>query len=769
VSAAAIHDEAVTLLIQLTAMAIALEPRTLVAPGLDDSAGSSAWQGLLVQLGEARPAWLELGGPQSFPALAAAAVSDETVSRLLELGSRVATLTRAGLSAPTEQLGALHETLLTLRFERLSARGVRLAASRHWVQAERVLEWPAPLRAKRLAREAGLSKRAVETLSAELATATSGDDVERALEPLLHERSGARPAGSWVLQPASFRRRSGAHYTPWPLCVALVERTLAPLVRGLDAPRTSEGLLALKVCDPAMGVGAFLVAAGDYLARALERALDLEADKKSRGASHALEARKLVVERVLLGVDKNPIAVALARLALSLFVDPTLRTPLALDRTLRAGDALVGAGLEPDLADEAPPRSRRGQRQAHSVARVLGDPRHAALDWVAAFPQAFARSEPGLDALVGNPPWVAFVGRAAQPLEPDLFEYFAATNPAFKRYRTLHGLFVYRCATLLRPHGRLGLILPTSVADLAGYSETRRAHDGLCVVDASLPDWGDGAFDGVFQPAMALVSTRRSQPSSPALGVWPLAGCELAPCERALLERLKALPKLPPHLFGERGFQTTEEDQAYLRRSQQGSETFRVALREGSDVREFRAAAPSLFVDPRAVVGRLRAAEQWRGVALLIRQTARFPIAAMSDGQAFRNSILAGFSDEAWPAPLLLVYLNSALARWLHYTLHRDAREGMPQLKIAHLRALPALPREQAKLVVELERTGVGLASRNLGLTASERALLDRLVCDAFELDAQERAAVLSWASAHPPPEPRARAPRAAVSAASAG
>lgn len=732
----------------------------------NDAGGKSGWQRLLARLGAERPSWLDLGSP-GFPALAAAALSDTTVARLLGLASHIATLARAGLTAPTEQLGALHETLLALRFERLAARGVRLAGSRHWVQPERVLEWPAPLRAKRLAREAELSKRAVETLSDELAAARTGADVERTLEPLLHERSGPRPAGSWVLQPGLSRRRSGAHYTPWPLCVGLVEQTLAPLVRRLESPR-SLGLLQLKVCDPAMGVGAFLVASGDYLARALEQALEAEAGRCATAPSRALDARKLVVERVLLGVDKNPVAVALARLALSLFVDPTLCTPLALEQSLRVGDALIGEGLDPAVPDEAPPRSRRDQRQANSVARVLADPRHAALDWGAAFPQAFQRSQPGLDALLGNPPWVAFVGRAAQPLESDLFDYFAATNPAFKRYRTLHGLFVYRCATLLRPCGRLGLILPTSVADLAGYSETRRAHDALCEVDPTLPDWGDGAFDGVFQPAMALVSTRRERPSPPALDVWPLAGRELAACERALLERLKALPKLPPHLFGERGFQTSEEDQAHLRRSQQGDATFHVALREGSDVREFRAAAPSLFVDPDAVVGRLRSAEQWRRVALLIRQTARFPIAAPSDGQAFRNSILAGFSDEDWSAPLLLVYLNSALARWLHYTLHRDAREGMPQLKIAHLRALPALPRQQGGLVAELERSGEDLASRNLGVGAGERAQLDQLVCDAFALDAHERDAVLGWASAHPPPEPRARATRAPVAAASA-
>src|SRR5690606_14498942 len=127
------------------------------------------------------------------------------------------------------------------------------------------------------------------------------------------------------------------------------------------------------------------------------------------------------------------------------------------------------------------------------------------------------------------------------------------------------------------------------------------------------------------------------------------------------------LPRLPPHLFGERGYQTTEDDQAHLRRLDAATPTFSVALREGSDVRKFCATPPRLFADPKWLVGRLRPQEQWRSVALLIRQTARFPIAAPSDGTAFRNSVLAGFADEAWPAPLLLCYLNSTLVRWFHF------------------------------------------------------------------------------------------------------
>ena len=211
--------------------------------------------------------------------------------------------------------------------------------------------------------------------------------------------------------------------------------------------------------------------------------------------------------------------------------------------------------------------AHHGSALAEPHALELGHPQRV-FHWPAIFPKVFGRDNPGFDAVVGNPPWVAYVGRAAQPLEPVLAAYYTATNPAFKRYRTLHGLFVYRSATLLRRGGRLGLILPTSVADLDGYRATRTSHDELCVVDTQLPDWGDGVFAGVFQPSMALLSTRRQVTTSLASPAnWPLSHDDLSSTERRLLDRLRSLPRLPSDLFGERGFQTTRDDQAYLRRS----------------------------------------------------------------------------------------------------------------------------------------------------------------------------------------------------------
>ena len=123
--------------------------------------------------------------------------------------------------------------------------------------------------------------------------------------------------------------------------------------------------------------------------------------------------------------------------------------------------------------------------------------RIAPFDWRDAFPAVLRQEPAGFDAIVGNPPWVSYAGRAAQPLDDDLFDLYQRSSPAFFGYRNLQGLFVHRAATLLRPGGRLGLVVPTSMCDLGGYEPSRRAHDELCEVDGELPDFGD-RFEDVF-------------------------------------------------------------------------------------------------------------------------------------------------------------------------------------------------------------------------------------------------------------------------------
>ena len=151
------------------------------------------------------------------------------------------------------------------------------------------------------------------------------------------------------------RKETGTFYTPQPLAEFVVRRTLGPLVQGA----TSDDILALRVLDPAMGSGAFLVAACRFLSDAYERALidegrcaETDCDADSRAA-----IRRLVASRCLAGVDANPIAVQLARLSLWLTTLARDKPLSFLDHQLRCGDSLIGAS--PDDLWRLSDRGRR--------------------------------------------------------------------------------------------------------------------------------------------------------------------------------------------------------------------------------------------------------------------------------------------------------------------------------------------------------------------------------------------------------------------------
>ena len=155
-------------------------------------------------------------------------------------------------------------------------------------------------------------------------------------------------AGAMVLQPSEARRRSGSHYTPRELTEPIVRDTLAPILDRLRGERGKsprhEQILDLKVCDPAMGSGAFLVEVcrqlGDALVdswRAHEVPLNIPADE-----NEIIFARRQVAQRCLYGVDRNPAAVDLAKLSLWLVTLAKDHPLTFLDHALRHGDSLVG-------------------------------------------------------------------------------------------------------------------------------------------------------------------------------------------------------------------------------------------------------------------------------------------------------------------------------------------------------------------------------------------------------------------------------------------
>lgn len=142
---------------------------------------------------------------------------------------------------------------------------------------------------------------------------------------------------------ANARKRTGSYYTPDTLVQQLLETTLEPQVSRLLAEHPSpldaeRALLSLSVVDPACGSGHFLLAAARRLAGHLARL-------RVGGTPGAVEYRHAlrdVVVHCIYGVDRNPMAIELARTALWLEAYTPDRALSFLDHHLVCGDALLG-------------------------------------------------------------------------------------------------------------------------------------------------------------------------------------------------------------------------------------------------------------------------------------------------------------------------------------------------------------------------------------------------------------------------------------------
>ena len=202
------------------------------------------------------------------------------------------------------------------------------------------------------------------------------------------------------------RHDSGSYYTPDALVSLIIERAIGPavadrahafeaaaeLLKGdrrsvavrlaeLSAKDPASALLELKVCDPAMGSGHFLVSLvdwladrvlaalaeasaqvtwGEYASPLLARVAAIRARILDQAQAHGWQVtpeqlddrhviRRMILKRVVHGVDKNPFAVELAKVALWLHTF-TVGAPLSfLDHHLRCGDSIVGAWVRPTL------------------------------------------------------------------------------------------------------------------------------------------------------------------------------------------------------------------------------------------------------------------------------------------------------------------------------------------------------------------------------------------------------------------------------------
>ena len=301
-----------------------------------------------------------------------------------------------------EQIGSVYETVMGFNLEVAAGKSIAIKPMKsHGAPA--TINLDALLEAKGKDRAKWLKDQSDQSLGAaaakQLKDAITIAELLEALDKKIQKKVTPRvvPAGAIVLQPSDERRRSGSHYTPRSLTEPIVRTTLEPILKQLvepapiregeapaepqvwepaaaDKKRFTKGeiaerirlsekaveaakqarqvgtphpsqILDLKICDPAMGSGAFLVETcrqlGDELIKAWY-AHDLVPTDIPPDEDEVLYARRQVAQRCLYGVDKNVMAVDLAKLSLWLVTLAKDHAFTFLDHALRHGDSLVG-------------------------------------------------------------------------------------------------------------------------------------------------------------------------------------------------------------------------------------------------------------------------------------------------------------------------------------------------------------------------------------------------------------------------------------------
>lgn len=137
------------------------------------------------------------------------------------------------------------------------------------------------------------------------------------------------------------RKTTGSYYTPPELVAVLINSALVPVVadRKMNSPDPIKAILSVRVCDPACGSGHFLLAAARYLGRELAMA-------RSGGEEPSPEVMRQslrdIISHCIYGVDKNPLAVELCKVALWIEGHEAGKPLTFLDHRIKCGDSLVG-------------------------------------------------------------------------------------------------------------------------------------------------------------------------------------------------------------------------------------------------------------------------------------------------------------------------------------------------------------------------------------------------------------------------------------------
>ena len=159
------------------------------------------------------------------------------------------------------------------------------------------------------------------------------------------------------LLPGSERKSTGSYYTPPELVNELIQSALDPVMRDrlkVNLEEKEKALLSIRVCDPACGSGHFLLAAARHLGKELAR---IRTGQDEPVPEDVRRATREVISHCIYGVDKNPLAVDLCRVALWI-ESYTEDKPLTfVDHRIRCGDSLLGVCDLESLSEGIPDKA----------------------------------------------------------------------------------------------------------------------------------------------------------------------------------------------------------------------------------------------------------------------------------------------------------------------------------------------------------------------------------------------------------------------------
>lgn len=316
-------------------------------------------------------------------------------------------------------------------------------------------------------------------------------------------------------------RKSGVYYTPEEIAEYITRKSIGAWINGQNQ-KNSEMLTSVRVLDPAVGDGVFLLAAAEYL---LQKRCELNQ------ADDTGHLRASILSTNLFGVDLRKDAVRECRTKL---VEWAQRTSQELphsalkeivERQIRKGNSLVGSTNPNKEQGNALDGSTNEDGSSHSAMKASS---FKPFSWCEEFPGVFSNQKPGFDIIVGNPPF----GNLLTSSEKEYIEntYDVALFGGRKGTWNIAAQFLARASSLLKLDGEIAFVVPNSIMRTKQFSKTRAFLAGKLgvwmIVDEGSP-FQDVTLEmvSVFcspnKPGESGIIVRSRRPGIPTKNVVP--------------------------------------------------------------------------------------------------------------------------------------------------------------------------------------------------------------------------------------------------------